>query len=147
MKKTVFLLTLLVMIAGCEKPEAILNQGDFETEEPRWDAELEFDCEKCDKPVCKWEMAYELKYSFNPRNGREEAVCWYYINGKVKVRPIFEKNKITVGTNKISDPNILLDCRKDHIVGLCCAYTIEELLKDKYVCKDVLLKALCPKEE
>lgn len=147
MKRIIFLLALLIIIAGCEKPEAVLSPENFEIEEARWDAEMEFDCEKCDKPVCEWEMAYELKYIFNPINGREEAVCWHYINGKVKVKPIFEKNRLTVGTNKISDPDILLDCREDHMVGLCCAYTIEKLLKDEYVCKDVLLKELCPKEE
>ena len=150
MKKLVILLILActLLIFGCEKPENItLSPEDFSIKEARWDPEIEFDCEKCDKPVCEWTLGWELTYQFNPTGWREEAICWYYINNKVKVRPILGKNKIVAGINKLFDPDLKVDCRSDHKVGLCCAYTQEELLNDKYICKDVLLEALCPSND
>lgn len=145
MKEQLFLLFFLFMlIVGCEKAD-ILSPEDFEINEANWDPEIEIDCEKCDKPICHWNIAWELRYIFDPKNGKEKAVCWYYINDKVKIEPIFEKNKMIIGSEKLSDPNLLLDCWEDHEVGLCCAYTVEELLSDKYVCKDVFLEALCRK--
>lgn len=150
MKKLVSLLILActLLIFGCEKPKegVILSSEDFSIKEAKWDPEIEFDCEKCDKPVCEWTLGWELTYQFNPTGWREEAICWYYINNKVKVRPILSKNKIVAGVNNLFDPDLKVDCRSDHKVGLCCAYTQEELLNDKYICKDVLLEALCPKE-
>lgn len=144
MKKWFFLLLVcVVLIIGCKKLDVSLSQDDFEIKGANWDAEIEFDCKKCDKPVCEWRLAWELEYQFNPSDDKG-AVCWYQIDNKVKVKQIFEKNKMFKGTNKISDPDLTLDCRGNYKVGLCCAHTVDELLKDKYICKDTMLKALCP---
>jgi len=136
---------LMFLVFGCEKTEYTpLGPEDFSIKEARWDVEIEFDCQKCDKPVCEWDLGWELTYQFNPKGNREEAVCWYYVDGKIKVKAILDKNKIKIGKKRLFDPDLKSDCRYDHKVGLCCAYTQEELLNDKYVCKDVLLEALCP---
>lgn len=144
MKKLVLLLLLLFVIAGCKEKKSVLNPEDFEIRSASWDSEIEFDCGKCDKPVCMWEMAWELEYMFNPGNGEDEALCWYYVDNKVEIKPIFQRNKMKIGVGRISDPDLLVDCWEGHKVGLCCAYTVDELLDDNYVCKDVLLEALCP---
>lgn len=140
------LLICTFLITSCEKPkeEITLNPEDFEIREAKWDTEIEFDCKKCDKPVCEWTLAWELTYKFNPTGWREEAVCWYIVDDKIKIKPLLGKNKIVPGVNKLFDPDLTVDCREDHKVGLCCAYTQEELLNEKYVCKDILLEKLCP---